>query len=179
MENGNASNAAPEVKVSVDPSIAFMRKKGNRAKPGPKEEEWVDETLHLGEDFENVFALSISEARLLVEAAENRRKQKGKKLRETEPLIKMITYMDTFARFRHQATVIQLESLVNRYPQLEPFEKAQLISLCCNSTEEARTLIPSLGKKKETDRDPDPKISEDELQELLQDIQTQLQFTEE
>ena len=38
----------------------------------------------------------------------------------------MLTYMDAFSRFRTLTTLSQLETLMGGYPQLEPFEKAQL-----------------------------------------------------
>jgi hypothetical protein len=41
-------------------------------------------------------------------------------------LLKMQTYMDTFARFRSLATLNQIETMLEGFPLLESFEKAQL-----------------------------------------------------
>lgn len=38
----------------------------------------------------------------------------------------MQTYMDTFARFRSLATLNQIETMLEAFPALESFEKAQL-----------------------------------------------------
>jgi hypothetical protein len=81
MDANGTSTGAP---IINNAAAAFKRKRGTRAPPGPKPEEWAAEKLELGADFENVHALSVSEARLIVEAAEKHRRKFGKKLRETE-----------------------------------------------------------------------------------------------
>jgi hypothetical protein len=43
--------------------------------------------------------------------------------------MKIVTYMDTFSRFRTFATVNQLETIVHDYNQLASFEQAQLSKL--------------------------------------------------
>lgn len=62
----------------------YRSKKGTRARPGPKPEEEVGEELRLGDEFAGVHAMSVSEARFIIEAAELTRKTAGKKLRDTE-----------------------------------------------------------------------------------------------
>lgn len=52
--------------------------------------------------------------------------------------------------------------------ELEPFERSQLGSLCCESAEEAKTLIPSLMNK----------ISDADLQDLLDEITKLRNFVE-
>ena len=93
--------------------------------------------------------------------------------------MKMQAYLDTFSRFKDRAQLDELESLLIPFPQLEFFERAQLracfpflrpcrradgrcgkVSLCPGDHEEAKTLIPSIADK----------ISDDELQQLVQDI---------
>jgi DNA-directed RNA polymerase II subunit RPB4 len=91
--------------------------------------------------------------------------------------MKMQAYLDTFSRFKERAQLDELESLLIPFPQLEFFERAQLraffpapetkeelteekVSLCPGDHEEAKTLIPSIADK----------ISDDELQQLVQDI---------
>lgn len=52
--------------------------------------------------------------------------------------------------------------------ELEPFERSQLGSLCCESAEEAKTLIPSLTNK----------IIDVDLQDLLDEITKLRNFVE-
>lgn len=66
-------------------------------------------------------------------------------------------YLEIFSRFKNRESVEAVDRLLNSQPDLEPFEKAQLGSLCCDSAEEAKTLIPSLEHKK----------TDEELQDLL------------
>ena len=60
-----------------------------------------------------------------------------------------------------------VDRLLNSQPDLEPFEKAQLGSLCCDSAEEAKTLIPSLENKK----------TDEELQDLLNEVRRPSSFS--
>jgi hypothetical protein len=85
METNGSSSDAP---MKFAAAATIKRKRGIRAPPGPKPEEWAGDKLELGADFENVHALSVSEARLIVEAAEKQRKKFGKRLRETEYVLK-------------------------------------------------------------------------------------------
>ncbi|QDS68397.1 hypothetical protein FKW77_010764 [Venturia effusa] len=139
-----------------------------RKKPGQEEDEEAGATIRLGPDFQDAHALSVSEARLIVEKTEEVRKKTGKKLRETENLLKMQTYMDTFARFRSLGTLNQIETLLANYESvgMDSFEKAQLVSLACVEAEEAKTLIPSLSDK----------ISDEDLTNLCEQISQQRQF---
>ena len=54
------------------------------------------------------------------------------------------------------------------HDELELFERSQLGSLCCETSEEAKTLIPSLATK----------IGDVDLQELLDDITKLRNFVE-
>ena len=58
--------------------------------------------------------------------------------------------------------------MLTSHTELELFERSQLGSLCCESAEEAKTLIPSLTNK----------ISDLDLQELLDDITKLRNFVE-
>lgn len=98
-------------------------------------------------------------------------------------LLKTQDYLDIFARFKQKENIEAVERILTAHDDLEPFERAQLGrdsalrlphmvclvevgltafvgSLCCESAEEAKTLIPSLVNKK----------SDEELQELLDEI---------
>lgn len=75
-------------------------------------------------------------------------------------LLKTTEYLDHFARFKRKENVEAVERLLSAHKELAKFERAQLGSLCCDTAEEAKTLIPSLQDK----------ISDEELQELLDEI---------
>ena len=106
-------------------------------------------------------------------------------IRTCRTLIKTQDYLDVFARFKNTENITAVERVLGAHQQLEPFEKSQLgmffshtisttsvgrgcaeryrggaASLCCESAEEAKTLIPSLTNK----------ISDVDLQEILDDI---------
>jgi len=122
--------------------------------------------LKLGE-FQNVPTLTLSEARLLINAVMDHRKQQ-RKVEETETLIKTQDYLDVFARFKQKENIEAVERMLASHDELELFERSQLGSLCCESAEEAKTLIPSLANK----------ISDSDLQELLDDITKLRNFVE-
>ncbi|KAL9637032.1 MAG: hypothetical protein Q9164_002453 [Protoblastenia rupestris] len=135
-----------------------------RERPGGEEEATSD--LRLGE-FQNVPTLTLSEARLLINAVMDHRKQQ-RQVNETETLIKTQDYLDVFARFKQKENIEAVERMLASRVELELFERSQLGSLCCESAEEAKTLIPSLSSK----------ISDVDLQELLDDISKLRNFTE-
>lgn len=122
-------------------------------------EEEAGPVLRLG-DFQHAPCLSMSEARIIVEAIFDSRKKAGKKPPATEALSKMQEHMDTYARFKTRGTTSEVEHLLVQYNQLEPFERAQLATLCPGDIEEAKTLIPSL----------EGKIEDETLQDLLGQI---------
>jgi DNA-directed RNA polymerase II subunit RPB4 len=75
-------------------------------------------------------------------------------------LMKTTDYLDHFARFKRKENVEAVERLLSAHKELAKFERAQLGSLCCDTAEEAKTLVPSLQDK----------ISDEELQDLLDEI---------
>ncbi|KAL8798098.1 MAG: hypothetical protein Q9182_006949 [Xanthomendoza sp. 2 TL-2023] len=136
----------------------------SREKPSGDEEATAE--LKLGE-FQDVPTLTLSEARLLINAViDNRKKQR--KVDETETLIKTQDYLDVFARFKQKENIEAVERMLSAKQELERFERSQLGSLCCETAEEAKTLIPSLSNK----------ISDQDLQELLDDITKLRHFVE-
>ncbi|KAI9740373.1 MAG: RNA polymerase B [Cirrosporium novae-zelandiae] len=123
----------------------------------PGDEEATVE-LKLGE-FQDVPSLTLSEARILINAVIEHRKAQ-QKVEETEVLLKTQDYLDVFARFKQKENTEAVERLLSQHGELEPFERSQLGSLCFDSAEEAKTLVPSLQNK----------ISDGDLQELLDEI---------
>ncbi|KAL8940953.1 MAG: hypothetical protein Q9216_002522 [Gyalolechia sp. 2 TL-2023] len=135
-----------------------------REKPSGDEEASAD--LKLGE-FQNVPTLTLSEARLLINAVMDHRKS-VRKVEETDTLVKTQDYLDVFARFKQKENIEAVERMLSAKQELELFERSQLGSLCCETAEEAKTLIPSLSSK----------ISDQDLQELLDDITKLRHFVE-
>ncbi|KAL8643162.1 MAG: hypothetical protein Q9228_000224 [Teloschistes exilis] len=129
-----------------------------RTREKPSGDEEATANLKLGE-FQNVPTLTLSEARLLINAVMDHRKTL-RTVDETETLIKTQDYLDVFARFKQKENIEAVERYLATKTELELFERSQLGSLCCESAEEAKTLIPSLTNK----------ISDQDLQELLDEI---------
>ncbi|KAI9876574.1 MAG: RNA polymerase B [Pleopsidium flavum] len=138
----------------------------SRTREQPQGDEEATADLRLGE-FQNVPTLTLSEARLLINAVMDHRKQQ-RKVAETETLIKTQDYLDVFARFKQKENIEAVERMLATHDELEYFERSQLGSLCCESAEEAKTLIPSLSNK----------ISDADLQELLDEITKLRNFVE-
>ena len=80
----------------------------------------------------------------------------------------MTEYLDTFARFRRKETIEEIDELLRAQGVFDSFEKSQLATLCCENHEEAKTLIPSIANK----------ISDADLQELLDEISKRRNFVE-
>ncbi|KAG0647999.1 DNA-directed RNA polymerase II subunit rpb4 [Hyphodiscus hymeniophilus] len=126
--------------------------------PAQGDEEAAAE-LRLGE-FQDVDALTHSEAALVIGALVTKRKNDRKNINDTDMLTKTQDYLEHFARFKRKENVEAVERLLSAHKELAKFERAQLGSLCCDTYEEAKTLIPSLTDK----------ITDEDLQELLDEI---------
>ncbi|KAJ5111421.1 polymerase (RNA) II (DNA directed) polypeptide D [Penicillium argentinense] len=138
-----------------------------RQRTVPQSELEASSTLKLGAD-QHTHTLSLSEARLVIrKVLEN--KQRGENRYEPpETLSKTLDYLDVFARFKDEENIKAVERLLNSHTELEMFERSQLGSLCCDNAEEAKSLIPSLQNK----------ISDGDLQELLDELTKLRNFTE-
>ncbi|KAJ0121435.1 hypothetical protein N8I77_004380 [Diaporthe amygdali] len=132
------------------------RPQTSRPKPLPPGDEDVSTNVILGE-FQDVDTLTLSEASLVINALVAKRRNDRKGFQETEILAQTVDYLDAFARFKQKENVEAVERLLSSHKNLNKFERAQIGSLCCDSAEEAKTLIPSLANK----------IDDDVLQDLL------------
>jgi len=131
----------------------------SRSREAPQGDEEAGVELRLGE-FQDVDALTHSEAALVINALVAKRRMDRKNINETEILNKTTDYLDHFARFKRKENVEAVERLLSAHKELAKFERAQLGSLCCETPEEAKTLVPSLTDK----------ITDEDLQELLDEI---------
>ncbi|KAI9701999.1 MAG: RNA polymerase B [Candelina mexicana] len=130
----------------------------SRAREQPQGDEEAAKDLRLGE-FQSVPTLTLSEARLLINAVMDHRKQGGKQ-DETEMLRNTQQYLDTFARFKQKENIEAVERMLAAQTNFESFERSQLGTLCCDTAEEAKTLVPSIKDK----------INDTDLKELLDEI---------
>ncbi|KAH6563861.1 hypothetical protein BASA50_008728 [Batrachochytrium salamandrivorans] len=112
-----------------------------------------------GPEFQDVQCLLISEVRVLLEVAKDRKRKESGEGSISEIMQKTIDYCQQFSRFTNKQTVKEIRNL---FPDdhFHQFEMAQLANLCCETSEEAKVLIPCLTKK-----------HDDELQNLLNDLQ--------
>ncbi|KAL9613865.1 MAG: hypothetical protein Q9167_001602 [Letrouitia subvulpina] len=143
-----------------------MSESTSRRREKPSGDEEAAAELKLGE-FQDVPTLTLSEARLLINAVMDHRRL-TKKVNESEIYLKTQDYLDVFARFKQKENIEAVERMLAAKTELELFERSQLGSLCCETAEEAKTLIPSLANK----------ITDQDLQELLDDITKLRHFVE-
>ncbi|KAK3059130.1 RNA polymerase B [Extremus antarcticus] len=143
----------------------------SRRRPPPTGDEETTSVLRLGE-YTDVPCLSVSEANTILQKvieARNKPDDNGRKppaMPNTDVFTKTADYLKSFARFNGEQAVQQVESVSSKLvgrgggEGITGFERAQLGTLCCDTVEEARTLIPSL----------EGKVSDDDLQQVLDDI---------
>ncbi|KAF1999327.1 hypothetical protein P154DRAFT_523357 [Amniculicola lignicola CBS 123094] len=152
--------------------IFHAPKQVSRPKPPVQEEEEMGTEPKLG-DFDNVHALSVSEARAVITAVHAARKKKdatsnplgGDRIHnESTTITQFMEYVENFARYKENENLHALSGLLDSHSELTSVEKALLGSLACENADEAKTLIPSLMSK----------ISDDNLAGLLNEM-TKLQ----
>ncbi|KKY14105.1 putative polymerase ii polypeptide d [Phaeomoniella chlamydospora] len=134
-----------------------------RHEPGAGSDLEASSVLKLG-DFQQTPTLTLSEARLILNAVVEKRRELAPngRIQETETLTKTQDYLDMFARFKDKENVEAAERILTSYAgQLDFFERSQLGSLLPDEAEEAKALIPSLQSK----------ISDGDLQQLLDELQ--------
>ncbi|KAF2187117.1 hypothetical protein K469DRAFT_705678 [Zopfia rhizophila CBS 207.26] len=144
-------------------------KQVSRPKPPVQQEEELGAEPKLG-DFEDVHALSVSEARAVITAVHAARKKKdpsnnplgGDRVHNDSQVIsQFMEYFETFSRYKQNENLHALSALLDSHSELSSVEKAMLGSLACDSADEAKTLIPSLANK----------IGDGTLQEMLDEMQ--------
>ncbi|KAF2019893.1 hypothetical protein BU24DRAFT_459516 [Aaosphaeria arxii CBS 175.79] len=162
---------APQAPVAPKP-VFRAPKLVSRPKPVLQQEEELGAEPKLG-DFEDVHALSVSQARAVITAVHTARKKKdashnplgGDRIHNDSQTIQQFTeYLEQFSRYKQAENLHALDGLLDSNPELTSVEKAMLGSLYCDTADEAKTLIPSIATK----------ISDETLQNLL-DEATKLQ----
>lgn len=156
----------------VDAPVFKAPKLVSRPKPIIQQEEELGADPKLG-DFENAHALSVSEARAVITAVHAARKKKdpgnnplgGDRIHnDSQTIQQFVDYLDSFSRYKQTENLHALSGLLDSQASLSSVEKALLGSLCCDTADEAKTLIPSLATK----------VNDDNLQSMLDEM-TKLQ----
>ncbi|KAL8826698.1 MAG: hypothetical protein Q9191_003645 [Dirinaria sp. TL-2023a] len=96
----------------------------SRVREKPPGDEEATSTLKLGE-FHNDPSLTLSEARMVINAVINHRKPDAA-VRTKEVYTKTIDYLDIFARFKAKENIEAVERLLSLKSELETFERSQL-----------------------------------------------------
>ncbi|KAF2874674.1 HRDC-like protein [Massariosphaeria phaeospora] len=157
------------IRAPAEPPTFRAPRMVSRPKPKIQLEEELGPENKLG-DFEDVQPLSVSEARAVISAIHEKRKQTGppgnplgrdRAHNDSQTVTQFVEYLENFSKFKVIDNLNVLFGLLDSHTDLSPVEKALLGSLTCDSADEAKTLIPSLANK----------FSDEELQPLLDEIQ--------
>ena len=116
-------------------------------------------------EFENAETLLNSEVHMLLEHRKSQNENTEEEQELSEVFMKTLNYTQRFSRFKNRETIASIRSLLIQ-KKLHRFELAALANLCPETAEEAKALVPSL----------EGRFEDDELQEVLNDIQTKRSF---
>ncbi|XP_046891543.1 DNA-directed RNA polymerase II subunit RPB4 [Hypomesus transpacificus] len=134
-------------------------------------------TMHVGDieedasqllfpkEFENAETLLNSEVHMLLEHRKQQNESAEDEQELSEVFMKTLNYTARFSRFKNRETIASVRSLLLQ-KKLHKFELASLANLCPEAAEEAKALIPSL----------EGRFEDEELQQILDDIQTKRSF---
>lgn len=134
--------------------------------PGQEEEVEEDASeLKFPKEFEHAETLLNSEVRMLLEHRKQQNESQEEEQELSEVFMKTLNYTERFSRFKNRETISDVRGLLQKY-QLHKFELSSLANLCPENAEEAKALIPSL----------EGRFEDEELQEILDNIQTKRSF---
>ncbi|VDI63703.1 DNA-directed RNA polymerase II subunit RPB4-like [Mytilus californianus] len=132
--------------------------------PNEQEEEDASELL-FPKEFENAETLLISEVQMLLDHRKQQNESAEEEQELSEVFMKTLNYTSRFSKFKNRETITAVRSLLMQ-KKLHKFELAALANLCPDNAEEAKSLIPSL----------EGRFEDEELQHILEDIQTKRSF---
>ncbi|KAL9971308.1 hypothetical protein ACROYT_G023818 [Oculina patagonica] len=121
--------------------------------------------LQFPKEFESAETLLNSEVYMLLEHRKTQNEGAEEEQELSEVFMKTLNYTQKFSRYKNRETIAQVRSLLGK-KKLHKFELACLANLCPETAEEAKALIPSL----------EGRFEDDDLQQLLDDIQTHRSF---
>eukprot|EP01117_Protostelium_nocturnum_P013859 TRINITY_DN5215_c0_g1_i2.p1 TRINITY_DN5215_c0_g1~~TRINITY_DN5215_c0_g1_i2.p1 ORF type:complete len:145 (-),score=64.25 TRINITY_DN5215_c0_g1_i2:241-642(-) len=124
------------------------------------EEEEDASLLKFGADFANARCLLNSEVAILME--NSRMNQEDSESEPSVVFTKTLNHVKRFSKYKNKTAVKEIRALLTK-KGLEEYEVASLSNLCPDNFEEAKTLIPSLGRDTAG-------LSDQELTILLNDL---------
>ncbi|KAF2847619.1 hypothetical protein T440DRAFT_520747 [Plenodomus tracheiphilus IPT5] len=172
MEEGPGDSTEPN-QVQVQQPVFKAPRLVSRPKPPVQQEEEMGTEIRLG-DFEDVHALSVSEARAVVTAVHEARKKKDPEnnplrdriYNDQQTITHFLDYLENFSRFKEEESLHSIAALFDTHPELSTVEKAMLGTLTPETAEEATYLIPSLATK----------MHADDLQPILDELNKLREF---
>ncbi|CAB3987272.1 DNA-directed RNA polymerase II subunit RPB4 [Paramuricea clavata] len=117
------------------------------------------------QEFENAETLLNSEVFMLLEHRKGQSDGPEDEQELSQVFMKTLDHTQKFSRYKNRETIASVRSLLGK-KKLHKFELACLANLCPETAEEAKSLIPSL----------EGRFEDDDLQQLLDDIQTHRSF---
>eukprot|EP01116_Phalansterium_solitarium_P013620 TRINITY_DN3101_c0_g1_i1.p2 TRINITY_DN3101_c0_g1~~TRINITY_DN3101_c0_g1_i1.p2 ORF type:complete len:135 (+),score=19.48 TRINITY_DN3101_c0_g1_i1:56-460(+) len=120
--------------------------------------------LKLGPDFQEAQCLLNSEVAILLDMSQAAHAEDESPADMSQVFLKTLNYVKQFNRYKSKTVAKEVRSLLGR-KSLAEFEIASLANLCPETTEEAKALIPTLSK-----------LSDDELEGILNDLKTYSNF---
>ncbi|XP_022090140.1 DNA-directed RNA polymerase II subunit RPB4-like [Acanthaster planci] len=142
-----------------------MATSGVAALPNQDEIEEDASELKFPKEFEQAETLLNSEVRMLLEHRKQQNESQEEEQELSEVFMKTLNYTERFSRFKNRETIADVRGLLQQQ-KLHKFELASLANLCPENAEEAKALTPSL----------EGRFEDDELQEVLDNIQTKRSF---
>uniref|UniRef100_A0A493TQG4 DNA-directed RNA polymerase II subunit RPB4 n=1 Tax=Anas platyrhynchos platyrhynchos TaxID=8840 RepID=A0A493TQG4_ANAPP len=121
--------------------------------------------IYSNAEFETAETLLNSEVHMLLEHRKQQNESAEDEQELSEVFMKTLNYTARFSRFKNRETIASVRSLLLQ-KKLHKFELACLANLCPETAEEAKALIPSL----------EGRFEDEELQQILDDIQTKRSF---
>ncbi len=109
--------------------------------------------------------LLISEVAILLEHRKQQNESAEEEQEFSEVFMKTLNYTQRFAKFKNMENIAAIRGVLTS-KKIHKFELAQLSNLCPETSEEAKSLIPSL----------EGRFDEEELGGILDDIQTKRSF---
>ncbi|XP_014675675.1 PREDICTED: DNA-directed RNA polymerase II subunit RPB4-like [Priapulus caudatus] len=122
-------------------------------------------SLQFPKEFENAETLLISEVFMLLEHRKSNNENAEDEQELSDVFMKTFNYTERFSKFKNRETIAAVRKSLQE-KKLHKFELASIANLCPENAEEAKALIPSL----------EGRFEDDELQQILDDIQTKRSF---
>ncbi|KAH7444665.1 hypothetical protein KP509_02G087000 [Ceratopteris richardii] len=144
--------------------------------PNAAAEEEDAAELKLGPDFEKAKCLMNSEVAVILERKYEQIQQLPDPASQVSQVFeKSLQYVKRFSRYQNPNAVKQVREVLSRN-QLAEFEVCVIGNLCPDTLEEAKALVPSLAKRSKSDDDEEDGITDEKIEQMLQDLATIKKF---